>query len=136
MARRATPRALDFRLLVTPHVHETRQVPTTLVVLETSQPFASFTYELSVEEHREKGILRYRVLGLKAPQMSLPRPGPARFVREYEDLRGTVTFHVEGLDGEIMSCTVALARGRAHVIAPPKSRRLTVITDATDWEKF
>jgi len=133
MGRRAAPRALDFRLLVAPHIHETRQVPTTLVVLETAQTFASFTYDLSVEEQVEEGVLRYRVLGLKAPRMSLPRPGPARFEREYENLRGTVTIHVEGLDGTVTSCAVAVAPGRIRVVNPPTSPRLTLTTDTTSW---
>ncbi len=126
MPQRKKKARADYRLLIAPHFNERLHNITTLVRLETAQSFASFRYELSVEETLEKSLIHLRVLGLKAPQMSLPASGHASFVREYEGLRGTYDILVEGIDGSKTTCSIAIAQGRVQLQKPPSSPHVTV----------
>ncbi len=134
MAKHTKVQRSDYRLLIAPHINDRTYRRTTLVVLETVQSFASFRYELSVEESLAGKSLSYRVLGLRAPSLTLPGAGRAGYSREYEELRGTYTVSVIGLDGVPAQCTVKIAPGKVEVVKPPSGRSLTVITDRAQWK--
>ncbi len=134
MAKHSRVRQTDYRLLMAPHINDRTYRQTTLVVLETAQSFASFRYELSVEESLAGKSLTYRILGLRAPSLTLPAAGRAAYSREYEDLRGTYTVSVIGLDGVPAQCTVKIAPGRVEIVKPPSGQSLTVITDKAQWK--
>ncbi len=134
MAKHTRAQRSDYRLLMAPHTNARTYRPTTLVILETAQSFASFRYELSVEEKTEGKTLTYRVLGLRAPSLTLPAAGRAAFTREYENLKGTYTVSVIGLDGTPAQCTVKIAPGHVEVIKPPTGHSLTVITNKAQWK--
>lgn len=134
MAKQTRIRRTDYRLLIAPHINDRTYRRSTLVVLETAQSFASFRYELSVEETFAGKSLTYRILGLRAPSLTLPAAGHATFSREYENLKGTYTFSVIGLDGVPAQCTVRIAPGKVEVVKPPASRSLTVITEIAQWK--
>jgi hypothetical protein len=131
MARRPARPASEYRLIVTPHYDAIRQRTVTRVRLETTQTFASFAYEISVDEHREGASFRYRILGLNAPGVGLPHTGSAHFQRDYEGLSGTYTFSVIGLDRAEHRCTVAINALGVREVAAPTGTGLTLITDAT-----
>lgn len=131
MARRPARPASEYRLIVTPQYDAIRQRTVTRVRLETTQTFASFAYEISVDEHREGTSFRYRILGLNAPGVGLPHTGSAHFQRDYEGLNGTYTFSVIGLDRAEHRCTVAIDALGVREVAAPAGRGLTLITDAT-----
>jgi hypothetical protein len=131
MARRPARPASEYRLIVTPHYDEIRQRTVTRVRLETSQNFASFAYEISVDEQREGTSFRYRILGLNAPGVGLPHTGSAHFQRDYEGLDGTYTFSVIGLDRAEHRCTVAVDARGVREVAAPTGTALTLITGAT-----
>ncbi len=134
MAKHTRVRQTDYRLLMTPHINDRTYRQTTLVVLETAQSFASFRYELSVEETLEGKALTYRILGLRAPSLTLPAAGHAGFTREYENLKGTYTVSVIGLDGTPAQCSVKIAPGKVEIVKPPAGHSLKVITDKTQWK--
>jgi hypothetical protein len=128
MARRSRTDGADYRLVFTPTKNPQSQTPSMRVSLETAQAFAAFRYGLSVLEHREGTHIHYTVRGLEAPDLSLPGSGHAGFIREYDDLWGTCTFQVKGLDGTLSSCSVRLIPGRAELITKPDSAHLVVET--------
>jgi hypothetical protein len=131
MARRPQRPAFEYRLIVTPHYDDVRQRTVTRVILETSQRFASFRYEISVDEHRDGDAFRYRILGLNAPGMGFPSAGSARFLRDYEGLEGTFTFAVVGLDGKEHRCAVAIDAHGVRQVSAPTGTGLALVTDAT-----
>ncbi|MGB2959861.1 MAG: hypothetical protein WBG01_09030 [Bacteroidota bacterium] len=135
MARRKRTAAVEYRLLVTPGWNDRLQEPTTIVVLETVQTFASFRYALSVEEERGRRSLLYKVMGLNAPDLSLSASGEAQYTREYEDLVGTIEITVQGLDGERTSCTLRVSPERVRVVKEPSGAQLAVLTKRSEWEK-
>lgn len=130
MARRPARPASEYRLIVTPHYDAIRQRTVTRVRLETTQAFASFAYEISVDERREGAAFRYRILGLNAPGVGLPHTGSAYFQRDYEGLNGTYTFAVVGLDRAEHRCTVSIDEHGVRVVAAPAGAGLTLVTDA------
>jgi hypothetical protein len=134
MGKRIRARHQDYRLLMAPHTNDRTYRPTTLVVLETTQSFAAFRYELSVEEKLEGRSLSYRILGLRAPSLSLPAAGHAAYVREYDGLKGTYTVSVIGLDGAATQCTVRIGPEKVEVVNPPTGHALTVVTDKAQWK--
>ncbi len=134
MTKHSRARQSDYRLLMAPHTNDRTYRPTTLVILETAQSFASFRYELTVEEKVEGKTLTYRVLGLRAPSLKLPAAGPASFTREYENLKGTYTVSIIGLDGTPAQCTVRIAPGKVEIVTPPSGQSLTVVTDKAKWK--
>lgn len=133
MAKQQTPAISEYRLLVTPHFNERGQKYTTLVRLETVKAFASFQYELSVEEELGKKLIKYRVRGLKTPHLSLPASGHAGFEHEYEDLKGTYEITVEGLDGKTNAFTVRIAPEQVKVTKSPPEPFVHLITDKRLW---
>jgi hypothetical protein len=129
MARRPQRQAYEYRLIVAPYDDVVRQRTVTRVTLETAQSFASFAYDISVEESREGTSFRYRVLGLLAPGVGLPGSGSARFQRDYEGLSGVYTFAVVGLDGKERRCSVAIdAAGVRQMSAPTEGLALSTVT--------
>ena len=117
----------EYRLTLAPHVNERRLQPTTLLTIETTKAFASFRYELSVREQADKRTLHFRILGLKAPQLSLPASGTAQFIREYDDLHGTYEITVERLDGKTNTFSVSITQKNIKVLRSPKTPFIEVI---------
>jgi hypothetical protein len=105
-------------LRVTPHINERTRRPCTLVRLLTAKVFASFRYELAVEDRQEGATLHLKVLGLKAPQLDLPAAGPAEFRREYEGWQGEQTIIVYGLDGSSTTVAVTITPGGISAARP------------------
>lgn len=120
MAKPQPKPEFEYRLILAHHFSEQRQANTILVTLETTKRFASFRYELSVEERLLEKEIRYTILGLKAPQLDLPASGTATFVREYDHLKGKHNITVQGLDGTEDTFTLQFSAARITEIKSPK----------------
>ena len=126
----------EYRLLVAPHFNEREQKYTTLVALETTKSFASFRYELSVREWVEGNTLRYKILGLKAPQLSLPASGRAQFAHEYNNLNGHYEVAVEGLDGNLETFSLRISPQRVKVLKAPDNGFVDIVIDESLWSEL
>jgi hypothetical protein len=113
------PPTLGFRLSIASIVDERDQLHKIRISLETVQSFSSFVYELSVEERREGNTLRYKVLGLKPPQLSIPASGRAKYERVYDDVVGPLEITVEGLDGNTNTFAVSVAENAVTILKSP-----------------
>lgn len=131
MPRARTPQVRGYRLAVFPAVHPTTAVRVTRIVLESAQSFATFQYELSVTATHSGGTIRFRVLGLKAPQNLLPMAGPARFVSDVEGLSGRVDLVFEGIDRKPILCTIDVRPAGVKIVKPPVSGRLSLLAADT-----
>jgi len=123
----------EYRLLITPQINEQEQTSKTLFLLETTRLFTNFSYELSVKEHMEGKVIRFNILGLRPPQLSLPAIGPARFTREYENLRGTFEVVIEGIDGSVTSFSVLIQPQRVKLLKSPTKKYVDLIVDKKLW---
>jgi hypothetical protein len=131
MPTRKKHRDPEYRLSIRPHFNERQQRYTTMFILETTLAFAAFRYDLTVEERRENHSIHFRILGLRAPQLSLPSAGHARYVTEHEGLRGTYTVAVEGLDGTVSSWSIRIVSRRIEVLKSPRNSNVILVTKGT-----
>jgi len=126
------PDAMEYRLVIAPSFDEREQKYKTLVRLETTKLFANFRYELSVKEERAARQIRYTVLGLKAPQLSLPAAGNAQFSRIYEDLKGVYEVSVQGLDGNVNTFSVRIRPDNVELLKSPTKSFIQVAIRSED----
>ena len=119
----------EYRLLIAPQFSEIDRTNKTLFLLETTRLFTNFTYELSVEEHLDGKVIRFNILGIRPPQLSLPAIGPARFTREYENLRGIFEVVIQGLDGSLTSCSVQIQPKRVKLLKSPSKKFVDIIVN-------
>lgn len=130
--KRATPKpALDYRLRVFPRFKEQEQRHTTMFILETTQSFASFVYDLSVNEHREQNRIHWKVLGLKPPQLSIPSSGHATFEREYDDLNGVYDLVLQGLDGKTNTFTLQISPDNVALLRASREKFAELVLSPT-----
>lgn len=129
--KRATPPAtLDFRLRVTPVLDERVQQYKTRFVLETTQSFASFVYELTVKERLDGNNIHFKVQGLKPPRLTMPTSGHARFEREYDHLQGTCQVTLESIDGRTNVFSLLVAPGNIQLVQTPRDQFAELLLEA------
>jgi len=119
----------EYRLRVSPEFDELEQVHRTVVLCETTREFASFRYELGVEEEVSGTTLKYRITGLKAPQLSLPDSGPAYFRRSYTGLNGAIEILIEGLDKRTTSFVFDVTPTSVTLTSQPRESFVSVSTE-------
>jgi len=117
----------EYILHIVPAFVEREQKYKTQFTLETTKLFASFRYDISVKEQREKNRVRYKILGLKPPELSLPAAGRAQFTRTYDDMRGKYDVEIEGLDGRVNTFSVRIAPTRIQLLKAPAGGFVDVV---------
>jgi hypothetical protein len=134
-ASRRAAREPDYRLLVSRHLAERTQKQLMQIVLETTKVFATFQYELSVDERLEGKTLHLIIRGFLTPHLNLPSAGPARFVREYEDWKGTYQIVIQGIDGRTNEFTIRASPKKIEVVKAPRQAFVQVHTNHTSWSQ-
>ncbi len=127
MKRTAPPLATGYRLRVSKVSENGGENRKTRFMLETSQLFASFVYDLSVEEHREGNAIQFKILGLRPPQLSIPASGRASFKRDYDDLSGTCEVTVQNLDGATNTFRLRISKHKIAVLHSPRDRFIELV---------
>ena len=123
------PEEPEYLLRLAPTYVEQEQKHKTLLILETTKLFSNFRYDLSVREEFDKKTLHFKVLGLRPPQLSLPAVGHARFVREFDNLRGTYDIAIEGLDGRVNSFSVKFTPKKMQLLKSPTTPFVDIVID-------
>ena len=88
-------------MLIQPTFDQTLKKAGTLFLIETVKQFSNFSYEVVVEETRDEKLLTWALHGLRAPELLMPSFGGAQFKKVYFDLKGTYTFVLKKIDGEV-----------------------------------
>jgi len=130
MKRAHRPVSLDYRLRVSPLFNEREQKHKTKFILETTQSFASFVYDLSVKEQIDGNTIHWKVQGLKPPHLSIPASGHARFAREYDALHGTYAITIESIDGRSNTFTLRCAKNQIQVVHTPREKFMELILES------
>jgi hypothetical protein len=89
----------EYRLMIVPQMNGEAKTPTTLFVLETTQEFGSFRYNLVVQWKIEERSIALEIQGLKPQTISMPAFGPAQFQQEIHNLKGEYTVTIKRQDG-------------------------------------
>jgi len=111
-----SPPAYEYHLSITRKFDERLQGFKTVFLLETKRLFASFRYELAVQETIEDKTIRFAITGLKPPALSIPSSGPARFRREFSNLNGVYKVVIEGLDHSVNSFSIRISQKGLHLV--------------------
>jgi len=69
-------------------------------LVRTVKDFTSFNYEILLDASIQEQTIRLKILGLRTTPLIMPGIGPARGMREFENLRGLYTLNVLKPDGE------------------------------------
>jgi hypothetical protein len=139
MPKKTAPRKSadsEYRLLVVPQLAERTQRMTTLLVLETVKSFATFRYELSVQEHFQPPSFRFVVAGFKTPRLDLPSSGPAQYRTVFEGLDGVYEVTIEGIDGRINTFSLRVAPTKVSVLKAPQKPFVHIVTDTDVWNSL
>ncbi len=120
MARKRKKSEPEYRLRVFHYRQETGKKSVALIV-ETLKEFVSFRYEVLLEDQRTEHEIRVRILGLNAPISVMPGTGPARGIRFYDSLSGTIGIHVKKLDGEANEFEVSIGRTAVSLVKSPRN---------------
>jgi hypothetical protein len=132
--KRVKPRfPIEYRLLITPKYKEREKKTVTLVALRTVNEFTNFLYEIIVQDSMNDNTMHLKIQGLRAPQVSLPGMGPAKFKKEYDGLSGTFTVIVTKLDREENVFVVDISTQNVALIKGPKTKFVEVVTEENDW---
>ena len=118
---------VDYRLVIAPFRSERENKERVLFRLETTKHFTSFQYEISVEESLADDVIRYSILGLKAPRLSLPSTGPAVFQKEYAGLQGKYQLIFESLDGTKTTFPVTIGKDFVRLGKTPPAGFIEVV---------
>jgi hypothetical protein len=121
MKRTVPPLTAGYSLRVAPVIDDKEGKRKTRFTLETSQLFASFVYDLSVQERRDDNHIHFKILGLRPPQLTMPAAGRATFERDYDDLSGMCHVTVETIDGKTNTFKLRIGKDRISLLqSPPK----------------
>lgn len=129
MGKDKSRRDPEYRLILTPCLYEREQAYKTRIAIETVKQFASFQYDLAVEDHATPAKIHFRILGLRTPKLSLPASGPARFQKEYDVPGRTVEIAVEGLDKIVHLLTVGVSPKEIRIIKQPADNPVEIVVN-------
>lgn len=108
----------EYRLRIFPYAGE--QQSGIAFSVETIKEFVSFQYEVLLEAEQSGQEVTLKILGLHAPRSVMPAVGPARGVRIFPGLRGTLRVRVAKPDGGENVFTVKVGRKNIELVQAPK----------------
>ncbi len=124
---------IEYRLLITPRHKQREKEVVTLVALRTVNEFKNFLYELGVEPTLDDRTLHLKIHGLRAPQVTIPGSGPAKFIKEFKDLHGKYSVVVSKPNGEENSFEVNISTDRVVTEKSPKTNFVDLVVDKEEW---
>ena len=124
---------IEYRLLITPKQTEREKQTVILVALRTVNEFNNFLYEIVVEPELSDRTLRLNIHGLRAPQVTIPGTGPAKFMTEYTNLNGMYSVVVSKPNGGENSYDVSIAKEKVSVERSPRNKFVDLVTNEEEW---
>ena len=79
---------IEYRVLIMREMNEREKRMVTRVALRTTIEFRNFHYEIIVEPILDGRTLHLKIHGLRAPQVTIPGTGPAKYSTTFGDLDG------------------------------------------------
>lgn len=132
--KRKRPAVLyEYSLLITKVFKERDKKVVTLVALRTIKEFSNFQYEIIVNDTLEGKKLQLAILGLHAPQQTIPGGGPAIFKKEYTGIKGKYDVVVTRLDGKSNTFAVNISEESVRIIKSPRAKFVTLTTSEKEW---
>jgi hypothetical protein len=124
---------IEFRVLIAPRYKEREKETVTLIALKTVNEFTSFHYEIVVSPDITDHTITLKILGLRAPQITLPGSGPAHFESEHKNLSGRYTVIVSKLDHQENNFSVMISDKQTVVEGSPENTFVEIVTNPDEW---
>src|SRR5262249_49136945 len=121
--KRVKPRVpLEYRVLMTQKydTHEKRDA--TFVGVRTVNEFQNFLYEIVVATEVSGRTVKIDIRGLRAPAVTIPGTGPARYSVSIPELQGVYTVVISKLDKEENEYEINASAGRVTVTRSPEDK--------------
>ena len=124
---------IEYRLLITPKQGEREKETVILVALRTVNEFKNFLYEIVVEPRLADRTVRLDIHGLRAPQVTIPGTGPAKFMTEFKDLHGIYSVAVSKPNGEENLYKVNISNTEVIIEESPNKKFVDLVTNEEEW---
>jgi hypothetical protein len=132
--KRVKPRfSLEYRILLTQKfdAHEKKNI--TLVGVRTINEFQNFLYEIAVAAEVRDRTVRIEIKGLRAPQVTIPGTGPARFSLTLPELRGAYQVIIAKLDREENIYEINVTGDNVTIAKSPQNKFAELVTREQEW---
>jgi hypothetical protein len=124
---------IEYRLLMVRRMSERDKTMETFVALRTTLEFRNFLYEIIVEPIAAEQTLHLKIHGLRAPQVTIPGTGPAKFSATFGDLHGRYEVIITKPNGEENAFTVHIANDHVEVEKGPRKKFADLVTREEEW---
>jgi len=124
---------IEFRVLIAPRYKEREKETVTVIALKTVNEFTSFHYEIVVVPDISDHTISLKILGLRAPQVTLPGSGPAEFESEHKNLSGQYKLVISKLDHQENNFSVMISNKQTIVEESPKNKFVEIVTNPDEW---
>lgn len=124
---------IEYRILITPKKKDREGEIVTLVALRTVNEFKNFLYEIVVKTELIDRTLHLHIHGLRAPQVSIPGTGPAKFTTEYRNLEGNYSIVVSKPNGSENYYDVHVSAEKVVIEKSPTIKFVDLVTNEEDW---
>ena len=124
---------IEYRLLMRQTYDEREQAIVTQVGIRTINDFQNFLYEIVVTAELNDRVIKLHIHGLRAPQVTIPGTGPAKFKTSFRDLRGLYTVIISKLNKEENQYEVEITEKAVVVAKSPKKKFIDLVTNEESW---
>jgi hypothetical protein len=124
---------IEYRVLMTQQRSEREKRMMTLVAIRTTIEFNNFLYEIIVEPILEDRTLHLKIHGLRAPQVTIPGTGPAKYSTTFGDLNGTYAVIIAKPNGEENAFEIHVTNKHIVVEKSPRKRFVDLVTKEEEW---
>jgi hypothetical protein len=109
----------EYALHVFHHEAERSGKTAVAFLVRTVKDFTSFNYEILLDAKIQERTVRLKILGLRTTPMIMPGIGPARGMREFENLQGKYELVVVKPDGETNEFQLSIASSQITLGGSP-----------------
>lgn len=124
---------IEYRVLMLQQLDDREKEIVTMVAIRTTIEFKNFLYEIIVEPIVSDRTLHLKIHGLRAPQVTIPGTGPAKFSTTFSKLSGNYNLIIAKPNGEENTFGVAISKDFVTVEPNLNKKFVDVVTKEEEW---
>ncbi len=109
-----------YTLNIFHHYDEKTKRNVIVFLVQTTKIFVSFRYEILLEDEIKERAIILKITGLHAPELLLPKTGPAQARRDYQNLMGEFNLTVIKQDKTRNEFLIQITQDNIEVKKKPK----------------
>ena len=124
---------IEYRVLIMREMNEREKRMVTRVSLRTTIEVRNFLYEIIVEPILDGRTLHLKIHGLRAPQVTIPGTGPAKYSTTFGDLDGTYAVIITKPNGDENAFEIRITDKLVVLEESPRKRFADLVTSEEEW---